>query len=201
METRERILSEARDLFLERGLEGFSMRGLADRVGISATAIYRHFEDKDALLATLVDASFSSFSAYLVRAHSGATPLERFRRAGEAYFDFALDNPQAYRLMFLTDCRERGLVRISQEIDERARGTFLFLTDRIRECMAEGVFPAADAMASTVWVWSAVHGLASLWLLGQFEGKVDLEGFRRMTAVCLARLEISMCSAGLSGLC
>lgn len=201
METRERILAEARDLFLERGLEGFSMRGLGERVGISATAIYRHFDDKDALLATVIDASFSSFASYLVSALSGTTPLERFRRSGEAYFEFAIENPQSYRLMFLTDCRERGLVRISEEIEARARGTFLFLTDRIRECMSEGVFPSADPTASTVWVWSAVHGLASLWLLGQFEGKTDLEGFRGLMSVCLDRLENSMRSPYLSPIC
>lgn len=192
METRERILSEARELFLERGLEGFSMRVLAERVGISAPAIYRHFEDKDALLATLIDSSFSTFLGYLVRALSGATPLERLHRAGEAYFSFAVENPRAYRLMFLTDCRELGLVRISQEIEERARGTFLFLVDRIRECIDAGVFPAGDPVPLAFWVWSQVHGLSSLWLLGQLEGKVDLDGFRHLTADCLDRIEFSL---------
>jgi AcrR family transcriptional regulator len=192
MDTRERILSEARDLFLERGLEGFSMRALGERVGISAPAIYRHFEDKDALLATLIDSSFSTFSGYLSRALSGATPLERFRRCGEAYFAFALENPRAYRLMFLTDCRELGLVRISQEIDERAGGTFLFLVDRIRECIDTQVFPPGDPTAVALWVWSQVHGLSSLWLLGQLEGKLDLDAFRQMTAEGLDRMEISL---------
>lgn len=192
METRDRILNEARDLFLEAGLEGFSMRVLAERVGISAPAIYRHFEDKDALLATLIDASFSTFSSYLVRALTGTTPLERFRRCGEAYFSFALENPRAYRLMFLTDCRELGLVRISKEIDERAGGTFLFLVDRIRECIDASVFAPGDPKAVALWVWSQVHGLSSLWLLGQMEGKLDLAGFQQMTAESLDRLEIAL---------
>jgi AcrR family transcriptional regulator len=192
METRERILSEARDLFLERGLEGFSMRVLGERVGISAPAIYRHFADKDALLATLIDASFSTFSSYLARALDGRTALERFCRCGEAYFAFALENPRAYRLMFLTDCRELGLVRISQEIDERARGTFLFLVDRIRECIDAGIFAPGDPTEVALWVWSQVHGLASLWLLGQLEGKLDREGFRQLCTQGIGRIEISL---------
>jgi AcrR family transcriptional regulator len=192
METRERILAEARELFLEGGLEGFSMRTLAERVGISAPAIYRHFEDKDALLATLIDSSFSTFSSYLVRALSGATPLERFRRSGEAYFAFALENARAYRLMFLTDCRQLGLLRISKEIDERAGGTFLFLVDRVRECIDSGVFVKDDPTQVALWVWSQVHGLASLWLLGQLEGKVDLAGFQHMTAQGLDKLELAL---------
>jgi AcrR family transcriptional regulator len=192
MDTRERILGEARDLFLEGGLEGFSMRGLAERVGISATAIYRHFEDKDALLATLIDSSFSTFSSYLGRALSGSTPRERFRRCCEAYFAFALDNPRAYRLMFLTDCRQLGLVHISREIDERARGTFLFLVDRIRECIDAGVFTAGDPTRIALWVWSQVHGLSSLWLLGQLDGKLELESFRRLASEGIDRIEISL---------
>jgi AcrR family transcriptional regulator len=193
METRERILSEARDLFLERGLEGFSMRVLGERVGISAPAIYRHFADKDALLATLIDASFSTFASYLGRALAGRSPLERFHRCGEAYFAFALENPRAYRLMFLTDCRELGLVRISQEIEERAQSTFLFLVDRVRECIDAGVFAPGDPTHASLWVWSQVHGLSSLWLLGQLDGKkLDLDGFRKLSAEGLGRIEISL---------
>jgi AcrR family transcriptional regulator len=192
METRERILVEARELFLSEGLEGFSMRALGERVGVSAPAIYRHFDDKDALLATLIDASFSTFSSYLVRALTGKTALQRFRRTGEAYFAFALEHPRDYRLMFLTDCRELGFVRISQEIDERANGTFRFLVDRIRECMDAGDFEPADPLPIALYVWASTHGLASLWLLGQLEGKLDEQGFRAEIALCLDRLELGL---------
>jgi AcrR family transcriptional regulator len=194
METRERILSEARELFLREGLEGFSMRALGERVGVSAPAIYRHFDDKDALLATLISASFSTFSSYLVRSLSGKTPLQRFRRTGEAYFAFALEHPRDYRLMFLTDCRELGFIRISEEIDECASGTFTFLVDRIRECMDAGVFSAGDPVAVALYVWSSTHGLASLWLLGNFEGKLDEAGFRAQIALTLDRLELALSS-------
>jgi hypothetical protein len=94
--------------------------------------------------------------------------------------------------MFLTDCRELGLVCISQEIDEHARGTFLFLVDRIRECIDAGVFPPGDPATVALWVWSQVHGLSSLWLLGQLEGKLDLEGLRHVSADSLDRIEISL---------
>jgi AcrR family transcriptional regulator len=192
METRERILSEARELFLNEGLEGFSMRALGERVGVSAPAIYRHFEDKDALLANLIDASFSTFSTYLVRALSGKTPLQRFRRTGEAYFAFALEHPRDYRLMFLTDCRELGFVRISQEIEERASGTFTFLVDRIRECMDAGLFAPGEPLAVALYVWSSTHGLASLWLLGNLEGKLDEAAFRAQIEHTLDRLELGL---------
>jgi AcrR family transcriptional regulator len=168
------------------------MRALGERVGVSAPAIYRHFEDKDALLANLIDASFSTFSTYLVRALSGKTPLQRFRRTGEAYFAFALEHPRDYRLMFLTDCRELGFVRISQEIEERASGTFTFLVDRIRECMDAGLFAPGEPSAVALYVWSSTHGLASLWLLGNLEGKLDEAAFRAQIEHTLDRLELGL---------
>jgi len=192
MDTRERIVTEARELFLREGLEGFSMRALGERVGVSAPAIYRHFDDKDALLATLIDGSFSTFSSYLVRALSGKTPLERFRRTGEAYFSFALDHPRDYRLMFLTDCQELGFVCISEEIKDRAGGTFVFLVDRAKECMDSGLFQAGDPVPVALNVWSQTHGLASLWLLGNLEGRLDEAGFRAQVSLCLDSIELCL---------
>ena len=90
-ETRQQILSEAREVFLKEGLAGFSMRTVAERVGISATALYRHFDDKDALLASLLGEAFGTFGSYLGRALAGKSPLERLHLAGLAYVDFALD--------------------------------------------------------------------------------------------------------------
>jgi hypothetical protein len=71
--------------------------------------------------------------------------------------------------------------------------------DRIRECIDAGVFPPGDPTPLALFVWSQVHGLSSLWLLGQLEGKVDLEGFRQMAALGLDRVEISLrsCEAAL----
>ncbi len=192
MTTRERILSEARELFVRQGLEGFSMRVLAERVGVSAPAIYRHFADKDALLATLIDESFSTFAGYLVRALSGRTPLERFRRAGEAYFAFALEHPRDYQLMFSTDCKTLGYVQISAEIEERAQGTFRFLVDRVRECLDAEVFAPGDPVALSLYVWSQVHGLAILWLNGQLEGRLDRAGLDAMVALVLDRVELAL---------
>ena len=135
MEMPERILRASRELLKKQGLSGFSMRGVADRVGVSATALYRHFHDKDALLSALLEQGFSTFSSYLMRSLTGKTPLERLRRAGRAYFDFALEHPRDYALMFMTPCQELGLDRVSQQARGRMEGTFVFLVDRVKECI------------------------------------------------------------------
>ncbi|HTQ02484.1 MAG TPA: TetR/AcrR family transcriptional regulator [Polyangiaceae bacterium] len=189
METRERILHESRELLREKGSPGFSMRGLAERVGVTPTALYRHFEDKDALLATLLDEGFATFSSYLMRALSGKTPLERLRHAGLAYFDFALEHPRDYALMFTTPCGDLGLETVSESAKARMDGTFVFLVDRIKECIDAGVCLAHDPRAIALHVWATVHGLASLRLNDQLSG-LDEHAFRahvEFTLDCIAR--------------
>jgi AcrR family transcriptional regulator len=184
MDTRARILSEARELLLEAGLNGFSMRVLAERVGVTATALYRHFDDRDA--------GFSTFGSYLMRALGGATPLERFRLTGKAYLDFALEQGRDYELMFMTNCEDLGLQRLSEEIQQRAQSTFVFLVDRVSECMEAGVFARAEPRTVAVYVWAQTHGLASLWLVGQLAKDLDLAGFRQLGEFTLDQIELAL---------
>jgi len=199
METRSRILREARELLLDSGLTGFSMRAVAERVGVSATALYRHFDDRDALLASLLDEGFRNFGGYLMRALSGSTPLERFRLTGKGYLDFALENPRDYELMFLTNCEDLGLQRMSEQIQQRAQGTFVFLIDRISECMEAGVFARAEPRTVAVTVWAQVHGLASLWLVGQLSKNLDPAGFAELAEFTLDHIELALRSRERAG--
>lgn len=192
MDTRSRILHEARELLLESGITGFSMRAVAERVGVSATALYRHFDDRDALLASLLDEGFRNFGSYLLGALSGASPLERFRLTGKAYLTFALENPRDYELMFLTNCEDLGLQRMSQQIQQRAQSTFVFLVDRISECIESGVFARAQTRTLAVAVWAQTHGLASLWLRGQLAKDLDVTGFHELIEFTLDRIELAL---------
>jgi AcrR family transcriptional regulator len=191
METRERILRESREVLRERGITGFSMRGVAERVGVTATALYRHFEDKDALLATLLAQGFSTFSSYLMRALAGKTPLERLRRAGYAYFDFALEHPHDYALMFMTPCRELGLKSVSEGAKSRMDATFLFLVDRVKECVSAGVCEAHEPRTVALNIWAEVHGLSCLRLNGQL-AELDERAFHDCVDFMLDRVEVSL---------
>jgi len=192
MDTRERIKAEARELFLQGGLAGFSMRALAERVGVSATALYRHFDDKDALLASLLSEAFGTFGAYLGRALAGRTPLERFRGMGLAYVEFALDHPRDYELMFVTDCAEAGYKRIRGEIGERSRPTFEMLVDRVKECMQHGIFAPRDERQVALYVWATLHGIVSLWLFGQIKDSFDERALRQHVELTIDLIEISL---------
>jgi AcrR family transcriptional regulator len=91
---RRAILDAAGDLFLEYGYEALSMRQIAERIGYSATTIYRHFENKDNLLFAIVYEGFLRFGQQLAQAaQSSDTPLGRLKALGYAYIEFALKNP------------------------------------------------------------------------------------------------------------
>jgi AcrR family transcriptional regulator len=190
-------LHESGELLREKGIAGFSMRGVAERVGVTATALYRHFEDKDALLATLLEEGFSTFGQYLMRALAGKTPLERLRRAGQAYFDFALEHPRDYALMFTTPCRDLGLESVSESAKARMDGTFVFLVDRIKECIDAGAFAEHDPRSTALHVWATVHGVASLRLNGQLD-QLDEVAFRHHVEFTLDRIEASLVLAAAS---
>src|SRR5688572_18472909 len=97
---RRALLSAAADILSRRGLSDLSLREAAEMAGVSPTAPYRHFSDKEALLAGLAEEGFLLLGARLKEALSSGDFLERLRAAGRAYLSFALSHPAHYRVMF-----------------------------------------------------------------------------------------------------
>jgi AcrR family transcriptional regulator len=161
-ETRERILASARQIYLDEGLRGLSMRKVAADVGISATAIYRHFEDKEAMLIRVVAEGSHQFFQYLSRGLRGKSALERLELSSMAYLDFALDHPSYYRILFMSSQEDVGLERLCSESSENFAPTFQYLVDRVRECISEGVLRAGDPEATALTIWAGCHGLVAL---------------------------------------
>lgn len=190
-DTKSELLRAARDLLLESGLAGLSMRKVAGACDVSATAIYRHYADKDALVAAAVVDGFRTFASYLLDALEQPTPLRRFRTLLRRYFDFSRENPQDYRLIFMTDCVELGFRRLDEVAAREISGTFQLLQDRIAECQVAGHFRAGEPRALAASTWSSLHGLASLLLTGQL-------GEGGTTARPLIELHLELVEAGLS---
>ena len=165
-----KILDAASRIYLDKGLPGLTMRAVAEVLGQSATALYRHYADKEALVIALVDEGYRRFGEYQLRAIESKTAQERMRAAGRAYVDFALEHPDYYRLMFITP-PTLGEVDLPEHVRHRARGVFQTLADRIRDCIAADLFPRTldpDLLARSIWALS--HGLVSLYLAGKWQG-------------------------------
>lgn len=142
------------------------MRRVASQCGVSATAIYRHFEDKDALVCAAVLEGFRLFGSYLLRALEEKSPLARLEQMGRRYFDFAQEHPQAYRILFMLDCKAQGMEKLDDSQRREVQGTFQLLEDRVSECQRAGVVRAGEPRALAAFVWSSYHGLVTI-LLGE----------------------------------
>jgi AcrR family transcriptional regulator len=175
-DTRTRLLKNAREVYLEGGVAHFSLREVARRVGISASAVYRHFDNKEALLGAVCEEGFRTFSRYLLRALAETTPLGRLRAAGDFYLRFAIENPHDYRVIFMSSVEDRGL-EPGGAPPQGTSPTFQFLVDRVRECIDARVIAPGDATEVAATIWAHVHGLSSLRLSGHLCSVGDDEAF------------------------
>src|SRR5918996_830259 len=102
VETRQLILDAAREMFVERGYEATTMRAIAEKIEYTPTAIYHHFRNKEALLSELCALDFRALGAAFQKLGRIEDPVERLRRAGQAYVEFGLQHSMQYQLMFMT---------------------------------------------------------------------------------------------------
>lgn len=163
-ETRRRILEAARELFTSEGYAETSMRRIADQIGYTATAIYHHFKDKDALLNELCLNDFRALSEALRQMDQIPDPITRLRLMGHNYVKFALSHPQQFRFMFLV---ERPLPGPDVVTIDPAEDGYKFLKDNVAEAIALGLIrPELDDVEMLAQiVWSGVHGLAAIHLM------------------------------------
>jgi AcrR family transcriptional regulator len=159
------ILDAAAALFLEYGYEGLSMRQIAERIGYSATTIYRYYEDKDELLFAIVREGFQRFGRQLARAaQSSQDPRERLDALGHAYIEFGIKNPVFYRMMFMQ--RSDFLFESRAERKEPMIDSFGVLRQAVEEAMQAGVLRQGDPETTGTVIWAVVHGITSLAIAG-----------------------------------
>ncbi len=159
----ERLLGAALELLAEGGTEALSLRAVARRAAVSPMAPYRHYPDKEHLLAAVAAQGFAAFGAALRQADEAAAPGRALVDQAVAYVRFALDNPAMFRLMF-------GPPRLGAHTQLRQAGDSAYgvLASRVAAETPEGV----DREAHVLGCWSLVHGLAVLFLDADLAGKV-----------------------------
>lgn len=163
------LVTAALELVRRHGPGQFSMREAARRVGVSQTAPYRHFRDKEALLAFVAEEGFRSLGARFdeVARATGPDPFARYIAAGLAFFEFAVEDPARFRLMYGEEAarkeRHPGLAREWDAVFARSLGA-------VEACQAAGQMPPGDAFAICIQGWALAHGLAVLVMNGQVPG-------------------------------
>lgn len=154
------LISAAERLLDAHGPDKISLRGLAREAGVSQTAPYRHFEDKDALLVKVATRGFEDFANFLQSAvddNSDNPPQDQLTALSRAYIDFALNRSGVFQLMFLSDLLPKCA---DPEMAETATKSFLVLVSVVGQCQGkEDVMPTD---ATVVASWAMMHGLAML---------------------------------------
>jgi AcrR family transcriptional regulator len=166
LETRQRILDAARELFVAHGYEATSMRSIAQRIEYTPTAIYHHFESKEDLLSELCAQDFRALAAAFQRIGRVEDPVERLERIGAAYVAFAVENPMHYRLMFMT---MRPAPRERDDLIKRGdpgEDAYAFLVETVREARDQGRFRPEyeDVNELAQMFWGSCHGIVALWI-------------------------------------
>lgn len=164
---RTRLLTVTDDLLGTEGVEGVSLREIARRAGVSHGAPLRHFPSLANLLAHVSAEGFRRLSEATAAGASGSGPSARDRLAGaaRAYCRFGLAQPGLLTLMFRWD-----LVDLSEpELAAASHAAFGRLTELVAAAQAEGWQPGVEPKRLAAAVWSAVHGLVSLWVPGALQ--------------------------------
>ncbi len=169
---RAEILAAAERIFVEVGYEGATIRKIADEVGLSSTALYMHFSEKSEILHEICRAAFDRLQAANAAVVAEAGPADvRLRRLLEAYVDFGFENPNAYRLIYLTrpvEARD-GAQSASQSL---GGGLFRAFEDIVEEAAAAGRL-RGDPQATAQTLWAGAHGIVSLMITKPYFDWVD----------------------------
>ena len=172
---RRALIDQAVKTIDAHGVDGLTLRGAGDALGVSRTALYRHFSDKQSLVAAVAREGFRAFRAALVAAWEDAGGGQRgFDAMGEAYLRFAVAHPAHYRVMFgrFVESKLRD-----PELLAEADGAFQALVDALRELQRAGLARPDDPVVQARFVWSLVHGVAMLTIDGQLPPDAAFGGY------------------------
>jgi AcrR family transcriptional regulator len=162
--TREKLLAVALELIEgPSGAGGVTMRSVAASTGVTAMAIYKHFQNRDALLRAATAAEYPRIAGYFARANA-RTEIPGLRGM-LGYFNYALDHPQLFRYMFSSQ-RDDALV-FPHDLQEGKSPTFSLLQTVVSELMDRHVFQPDDVAETALSIWAHAHGLITLYLCGR----------------------------------
>ncbi len=183
-DTAHRILAAARMLFERDGAAAVSMRRVAEAVGITPMAIYRHFPDREALLGRIGDDSFSEIARHWNARRSSGDPLSQLIAIQMIYLDYAFAHPHLFDHAF--SARRHDARRFPEDFRAGRSPTLSVAHDAVLEAQQAGLLRAGDPWDITMTLWAHSHGLIALYRAGRFS--YDDRRFQAFYAESLQRL-------------
>jgi AcrR family transcriptional regulator len=161
---RGKAVAAATRLFAERGYRGVTLRSLAKELGVSPMTPYRYFENKEELFAMVRTEAFRRFADAQRDAVAGIEdPEDALRVLGRAYVSFALDEPDAYHIMFELLQAPAGTY---PELEAEQARAFSYLHEAVQASVDAGILEG-ESLRRAHYLWAQLHGLVSLHLAGK----------------------------------
>jgi AcrR family transcriptional regulator len=182
--TAEKILRAAHKLFDREGADAVTMRRVAEAVGITPMAIYRHFPNRETLLKRISDDSFQSVADSWQERSERGDVIGRLLATQMLYLDYALAHPHLFDHAF--SVRRDDARRYPEDFRARRSPTLNVVTDTLAEGMREGVLRRDDPWDVAMTFWAHAHGLIALYRAGRFS--YDDPSFRAFYRASIGRL-------------
>ena len=159
---RETLIASALEILEEGTLADLSLRALARKAGVSQTAPYRHFEDKEALIAVLKEEGMRKLGQAMMEIMAmGIPPLERLQKLGMRYVEFSEAFPAQFKVMFEYDLDHYEKYDALHDVSDKG---FQCLRETVLECLALPNARDIDPAVAQFSAWSMVHGLSVLFM-------------------------------------
>ena len=176
-DTREKILEAARELFIQEGYDGVSMRKVAEKIEYSPTAIYVHFTNKEELFREVCYQDFARLAQVFQTSPLPEDPRERLKSLGRIYVDFGQQYPNHYKLMFMTSHPKWEPDEHNHQCANPEVNAYALLRHTVQQAIDAGVFREGidnpDLISQTLW--AGVHGVISLRIAHKDEDWVDCQ--------------------------
>lgn len=156
---KDACVTAAHAVIAEHGVEKLSLRDVARKLNVSHQAPYKHYASRDHLLAEVIRRCFVRFSDALKARTRSADTKQDIHALGISYLQFALQNPLEYRLMFGTPWPEAAA---QPDMLADARYSFDVLRQALQPLFAQSSNPPEAVDTAAMFVWSTLHGLASI---------------------------------------
>lgn len=180
MDLRRQILDTARSLLIGQGYSALSLRKIAARIGCSATAIYLYFDNRDALVHSLIDEGFDMlyqrvYAASVAERSVDDHGIGRLRRIAWEYIAFGLENPEYYEVMFMLNPKD--LARYPTEKYRRASRSMEPFIEELARGIARGELRRVEPRRFASIVWASMHGGVAIVLARRLDVRTNRQQF------------------------
>lgn len=164
---RQTLLLAAAEMIAKNGIESLSLRKLADKVGVSRTAAYHYFEDKNDLLCAIAANGFRRWQHSLEQLNSNAIQQkQKFEQYVLSYIEFATTFPEEYELMFGRSIWKQANCTV--ELQQISHATFQHQVDMIEYWQSIGLITGDNPLRMAQIIWGTLHGIAKLFIDGVY---------------------------------